>query len=193
MTEYKGFYIGNLLLGSTALFIVAVSLACSGTGSGDSSILAGFNATEVAGSWTLTLTENSGTGRTTFNIVLVGFSCDTGLLYPNASGGYGVIVATGSTCYVADSDGGQGSISGTGDLIFPPQRALVGLRSPPNSPSELNLVIIEAADGASENFQYAVFNGQGTISNKEMTGTWSCSLLFPACSGIGGTLSARKQ
>jgi hypothetical protein len=46
---------------------------------------------------------------------------------------------------------------------------------------------------AGPNNQYAVFDGSGTITNDEMTGTWSCSPDFTICAGTNGTFSGSKQ
>ena len=139
----------------------------------------------------------NGSSVNTLNALLITGNCTApgpdGGLYPTASGGEGVIATPDESCFIADSDAGEGTISGTGSFIYPPQVILVGIRSPPNSPSELQFVLIEAAQGATKNDQFAVFDGTGTITNSTMTGTWSCDVSFPVCSGMSGTFSGTKQ
>src|ERR1019366_908593 len=172
----------NCLVTSIVILLIAFAIACGGSSS----------ATNEGGNWTITTVDSGNSAlNSTFNVSLVPGNCEApNNPYPTSQGGEAIIFVSGpSGCFIGDGDIGQGSISGTGYFFSPPQTALVGLRSPPNSPSELDLMFIEAGP----NDQYAVFDGSGTITNSTMTGTWSCSLQFTSCSGMSGTFSGSKQ
>jgi len=175
----------NLLVIGITIFLVALVISCGSSSSSSSS------ATDVSGNWTVAVTNlGSSSFNNTFNLSLVPGDCMApGDPYPTSQGGQAILFVSGpSGCYIAD-DMGQDSISGTGYFFYPPQAALVGVRSPPGSPSELQVMFIEAGP----NNQYAVFDGSGTITNDEMTGTWSCSPDFTICAGTNGTFSGSKQ
>jgi hypothetical protein len=184
----------NLFATSIVILLMAFAVDC---GSGSSQ---GGSSTDVSGSWAITTVDSGNSSlNSTLNASLVSSVCYTPTGYPTASGGLALaLLVNGPSCFIADSSTGQGSISGTGDLFYPPQLALIGVPSnpiPPNSPSSLQLLFIEAGP----NDQYAVFNGSGTITGGTMTGTWSCNANvgvsgeLSICAGMSGTFSGSKQ
>jgi len=180
---------------TSIILLVAFGTACGGSSGG--SIAGLISATDVGGNWVITNSGSNNSSNYTLHVFLVTGNCtatgpDAGL-YPTAGGGEEIIATPDEGCFIADSVTEEGTISGTGSFIYPPQVILVGVRSPPNSPSELQLALIEAAQGAIQNDQFAVFDGTGTTTNSTMTGTWSCDVNFPACSGMSGTFSGTKQ
>jgi hypothetical protein len=103
-----------------------------------------------------------------------------------------VFTVQGPTCFIADDNTGQGSISGSGQFLYPPQGVLVGSPSnpiPANTPESINLVFVEA----DEYGDVSVFNGSGSVDNGTMSGTWACSTYSPVCTGLSGTFSGTRN
>jgi hypothetical protein len=69
---------------------------------------------------------------------------------------------------------------------------LIGVPSdlvPSGSSSTIDFLFAEADQYGDA----AVFNGNGTITNGVMTGTWICNANSPVCFGEGGTFTGSKQ
>jgi hypothetical protein len=98
----------------------------------------------------------------------------------------------GPNCFIADDNTGQGSISGTGQFFYPPQGVLVGSSTnpiPSDSTAAINLLFVEADRYG----DVAVFDGNGSVSNGAITGTWACDPGTPVCTGVGGTFSGSQN
>jgi hypothetical protein len=98
----------------------------------------------------------------------------------------------GPACFIADNNTGQGSITGTGQFIYPPQGVLVGSSASAVSAgtsATIDLLFVEA----NQYGDVAVFDGNGTINNGTMTGTWVCNTNSPNCFGLSGTFSGSQN
>jgi hypothetical protein len=140
--------------------------------------------TQIPGSWTITANELSSTGSV-FSVNLVSSQC-------SVVAGDEVFTVQGPTCFIADDTTGQGSISATGQLLYPAQGVLLGASSnpvPANTIESVNLVFVEA----DEYGDLSIFNGNGSIENGTINGTWVCSTYSPACAGLTGTFSGTRN
>jgi hypothetical protein len=100
-----------------------------------------------------------------------------------------------STCFIADNNSGQGSISGTsGAFLYPPQGVLLGVQSDPvaaNSSEAIGAIFVEAdAFG-----NYAIHNANGTVqaSSKSISGNFACNAQSPHCFGESGSFTGTHQ
>ena len=140
--------------------------------------------TQLTGAWTITANQLSSSGSV-FSVTLVSSQC-------SVVAGDDLFTVQGPTCFIADDSTGQGSISGSGQFLYPPQGVLVGSPSnpiPANTQASINLVFVEA----DEYGDISVFNGDGSIDNGTMTGTWVCSTYSPVCAGLSGTFSGSRN
>jgi hypothetical protein len=160
---------------------IALVVFLVGCGGGNNSAVTPSGATSLEGSWTITATN--GANAVTLNVTLVSSSCSvtqSGITF----------TVTGPACAVADNPGGQGSISGTGNFIYPPQGVLLGASADPvPSGSQFNLLFVEA-DNLGD---IAVFSGSGTINSGSITGTFTCDLQTPVCTGDSGTFNGKHN
>jgi hypothetical protein len=159
--------------------LVAFATACGSSGSGTTPQ---GNSTSIAGYWSVNTIDKTDGLQSALQATLVSSAC-------TASTPIGTFTVQGPSCFLADNNTGQGSVSGTGSLIYPPQGVLVGVAAnpaPANSP--LNLFFVEADQFGDA----AIFVGNGTVTNGTMTGTWSCSPNSPVCLGLNGTFSGTK-
>lgn len=164
------------------ILFMACLIGCGSSKSNDN----GQNgtATSIHGSWTITTTENGETPGT-IQTTLISSTC-------SVSTPVGAFTVQGPNCFIADDNSGQGSISGSGTFFYPPQGVLVGVPTSPvaaDSSVPVDLLFVEADQYG----DVAVFNGNGTIINGTMTGTWTCNSASPVCSGLSGTFSGTKQ
>lgn len=140
--------------------------------------------TQLTGAWTITANQLSSSGSV-FSVTLVSSQC-------SVVAGDELFTLPGPTCFIADDSTGQGSISGSGQFLYPPQGVLVGSPSnpiPANSSASINLLFVEA----DEYGDISVFNGEGSIDNGTMIGTWVCSTYSPACAGLSGSFSGSRN
>lgn len=140
--------------------------------------------TSIHGTWTIVATE-VGTQNSTFHVTLVSSGC-------SVATPIGTFTVQGPNCFIADDNTGQGSISGTGSFIYPPQGVLIGIASSPvpaNTSAPIDLLFAEADQFGDA----AVFSGNGTVTNGTMTGTWVCNQNSPVCGGESGTFTGTQQ
>jgi hypothetical protein len=140
--------------------------------------------TQIPGAWTITANELASSGSV-FSVTLVSSPC-------SVVAGDDIFTVQGPSCFIADNDTGQGLISGSGDFLYPPQGVLVGSPSnpiPANTPESIDLVFVEA----DEYGDISVFNGNGSVDNGTMSGTWVCSTYSPVCIGLSGTFSGTRN
>jgi hypothetical protein len=161
-------------------------VGCGGSSSGGSS----SQSLEISGSWTINVA-----GGNVLTATLVPSPCQvstpigTFSVYTDAS-----LTVLASTCFIADDNTGQGSISGTGEFFYPPQGVLLGVQSDPipaNGSGPIGGLFVEA-----DNFgDYAVFNANGTVqaSAKSISGGFACNPGTPVCAGVSGTFSGTHQ
>src|SRR5580658_10403779 len=108
----KFFAVFHLLLVGTLL-----------SGCGSSSSQSNSNSTtNIQGTWAITATE-AGSGSIS-NVTLVSSAC-------SVATPIGTFTVQGPACFIADDNTGQGSISGTGNFIYPPAGVLIGVSSNP--------------------------------------------------------------
>jgi hypothetical protein len=138
--------------------------------------------TNIQGSWTITASEVGGSSSV-FNVTLVSSPCS--VITP-----IGTFTVQGPSCFIADDNTGQGSISGTGNFFYPPQGVLIGVSTNP-APSNASIDLLFAE--ADQFGDAAVFGGNGTVSGGKLTGTWSCNPDSPVCTGLSGTFSGTLE
>jgi hypothetical protein len=170
-----------------------IAVGCSSTKNATPTSPSGIS---MQGTWTVSASPTStgslgsqctgGCGPETYQLVLVPSPC-------TVSTPVGTFSVQGPSCFIANNNSGQGSISGTGvpaSLKNTNQGVLIGVPSNPvPSGSTLNLLFV-AAD---RNGNVAEFTGSGTITNATMAGTGSCSPSTPICAGVSGTFSGTQQ
>jgi hypothetical protein len=164
------------------LFVILASLSvvmslssCGSSSSGNST-----STTKMQGKWTITATGTS--SSSVFSATLVSSPC-------SVATPIGTFTVVEPVCFIADDNTGQGSISGTGTFIYPPQGVLIGVpANPASGNASLELLFAEADQFGDA----AVFGGTGTVSNGTITGTWSCNPSSPACLGLSGTFSGKQ-
>lgn len=163
-----------------SLLVVAALLASCGSSS-SSSGSGSQTTTAFAGNWIITATE-TGTSGSVFTVTLVSSPC-------SVATPIGTFTVTGPTCFIADDNSGQGSISGSGSFFYPPQGVLLGAAvSPASNNSSIDLLFAEADSFGDA----AVFSGLGAVSSNTITGSWSCNVNSPICLGRSGTFSGTR-
>jgi hypothetical protein len=166
--------------------LLIVSISFTGCGSSNSNSNSGAEAnaatTNIQGSWAITASEAGGSSSV-FNVTLVTSPC-------SVATPIGTFTVQGPSCFIADDNTGQGSISGTGNFFYPPQGVLIGVPANP-APSNASVDLLFAE--ADQFGDAAVFGGNGTISGGKLTGTWSCNPDSPVCAGLTGTFSGTLQ
>jgi hypothetical protein len=168
------------------LATLALAIGCGGASQADNK-----GTISLGGNWTITANE-AGSSPTVFTVNLVTSSCSVN----TDIGTFTVTNGSGSlTCFIADNQTGQGSISTSGSYLYPPQGVLVGDATDPLATSgtattPIALLFVEADSSG----DYAVFNGNGSFSNSgTLSGTWTCNSGTPVCSGMSGTFTGTKQ
>jgi hypothetical protein len=159
-----------------ASLLVLLLSGCGGSGQQSNST----STTNMQGNWTITATGTS--SSSVFNVTLVSSAC-------TVATPIGTFTVVGPACFIADDNTGQGSISGTGTFIYPPQGVLLGV---PANPASANASIDLLFAEADQFGDAAVFGGTGTVSNGTITGTWSCNSASPVCFGLSGTFSGTQ-
>jgi len=158
------------------VLLIALAIGCSSGQNGAN--------TSALGSWSIVTTENGGSNGT-LQVSLVSSAC-------SVSTPVGAFTVQGPSCFIADDNTGQGTISGSGNFFYPPQGVLVGVPYnpiPANNSATVDVLFVEADQFG----DIAVFNGSGTVTNGSLTGTWTCNADSPACAGLSGTFSGTKQ
>lgn len=135
--------------------------------------------------WVINATGSDGSGAGTFQASLIPSAC-------SVTTAVGTFTVQGPSCFIADNSTEQGSISGAGSFLYPPQGVLIGVPSnpvPAGSSFVLNLYLVEADLFG----DVAVFEGNGTTSGSTMSGSWQCYPADGTCSGLSGTFSGSEQ
>jgi len=156
------------------VLLMAVAIGCS----------SGKSNTSIPGSWSIVTTESEGSNNT-LQVSLVSSAC-------SVSTPVGTFTVQGPSCFIADDNTGQGTISGTGNFFYPPQGLLAGVPynpTPSNGSATVDLLFVEADQFG----DIAVANGIGTVTNGTIAGTWTCNPDTPICTGLSGTFSGTKQ
>ncbi len=170
--------------------LLCLPFALAGCGGGSSSGSSSSQALEVSGAWTINVA-----GGNTLNVTLVPSPCQvstpigTFSVYTDSS-----LTVLATTCFIADDNTGQGSISGTGQFFYPPVGVLLGVQSDPiraNGSGPIGGVFVEADSFG----DYAIFNANGTAqsSGKSISGSFACNPVSTNCAGISGTFSGTHQ
>jgi hypothetical protein len=139
--------------------------------------------TNLAGSWSITATNGVNQNSSAFNVNLVSSPCtvdQSGMTF----------TVSESTCVIADNPAGQGSVTASGDFMYPPQGVLLGASgNPAPSNAAVTLLFVEA-DGQGN---IAVFGASGTISGGSVRGSWKCDPKTPVCSSLSGTFDGSQN
>ena len=160
-------------------FLASLSLALASCGGGSNSN-SGAGNTQLSGQWNLTVSPN------TIQANLVSSSCTV----PTTIGTFQVNEAD---CFLADDATGQGSISGSGEFVYPPVGVLIGTgvaTLPSSGTTSFEGFYVEANQTA-----YAVWDINGTITQpgSTMSGSYTCDPQTPVCTGIAGSFSGTHQ
>jgi hypothetical protein len=160
---------------ATCMFLLALIAGCGGGSSNYISPPPG-----VQGNWTVTTADDTNGDQSKLQATLVSSPC-------SVTTPIGTFTVQGPVCVIADNNTGQGSVTGTGDLFYPPQGVLMGVNfNPPPANSSLDLLFVEADSLGN----VAVFDGVGIVNNEVITGTWTCNVNSPGCAGLSGTFTA---
>ncbi len=159
-----------------SLLSTLLAAACGGGQSGSEAKLS------IQGTWTINSASVS--GDSTLRATIVPSAC-------SVTTPVGTFTVQGPSCFIADNNTGQGSISGTGQFIYPPQGVLLGVPYNPVPVTEGSTVPVDLLFVEADQFgDFAVFDGTGTISvGSTMSGTWTCVPQTPVCLGDSGTFS----
>jgi len=164
------------------LILIVFAAGCS-----SSKNTGGESVTSMQGTWTVTgNVSGSQSGSGTYQVALVPSPCS--VTTPVAT-----FSVQGASCFIANNNSEQGSISGTGlpsSSKNTGQGVLVGVASNP-VPAGATFNLLFVAGDANGNF--VEFTGSGTVANRTLTGTGSCSPSTPMCQGVSGTFSGNEQ
>jgi hypothetical protein len=161
----------------SALLLAATALVACGSGASSKP------ASAVTGNWSITLnTQATNPPGTTFLPGIFIVTLVPGLC--SLPTGLGAFTAIGSNCSTTDGTGG--SLSGTGEFFGSPEDIVVGT----SSSGQVNVLFVEASPCCGSPL---VYNGNGTISNGSISGTWACASDLLLCSGFFGTFTGTKQ
>jgi hypothetical protein len=152
--------------------------------------------TSMDGMWSISATATSAgnfgfqcpqdCGPGTYQVAFVPSSC-------TVTTPVGAFSVEGPTCFIANNNSGQGSISGTGlstTIQNTQEGILIGvLSNPVPNGGTFNLLFV-AGD---KNGNFVEGTASGTVSKGSMTGTGSCSSNTPICQGVSGTFSGSHQ
>jgi hypothetical protein len=157
------------------IVLVAALIGCGGNSNSNSKM-------NMAGSWTVQTVSSTGLESTLLVNLVPGSTCAS--LDP-----IGLVSPQETTCFVADNFSLEGSVTGSGEFIYPPEGVLIGIV--PGASGSINFVFAEAAS----EFDYAVFQGTGTTTGGNlMQGTWACNTSYSLiCAGISGSFSGVKE
>jgi hypothetical protein len=177
------------------LLCLPILLAGCG-GSSKSSSTPSNQALELSGQWTISATPSSGGSTVGLTASVVSSACQVstplGTFSVYTDSGHTTLAAT---CFIADNNTSQGSISGTsGNWTLPPQGILIGVQTDPvpaNGSETIGALFVEADNSGN----YAVFDASGTVqaSSKSMSGNYSCDSQSPNCAGDSGTFTGTHQ
>jgi len=180
----------RLLGGLLLLCFAGLALVLSGCGSGSKNSTNSNQPLTVEGAWKISASEVAGSSGFTANIVAL--APQSGSCVVNTPLGQFKITGV-TTCFIADPNANQGSISGvTGVWSYPPAGFMVGLSAadpvPVNSTAQMFGFFVET-DGY--NVEIIDLNGTVTASTKTMSGTFSCDAQSPC--NYTGTFTATHQ
>jgi hypothetical protein len=160
--------------------LLAITLGC---GSPNSQVGNQPQTTSLAGTWTIAAASPEGSSLLTAKIV----SSPCTVIQDGEK-----FWVDGTVCFVADNLSGNGSVTGVGSFIYPPQGVLMGTAvNPVPNNSVINILFVE-----SDLFgDFAGFVGTGSVtSTGSMTGTFNCdSVNTPICFGDTGTFTATQN
>lgn len=179
--------VGGLLL----LFFAGLALFLTGCGGASNS-----NPNQpliVEGTWKVTASAISGSSGFTANIMVL--TPQSGHCLVNTPLGINFDIINATTCFIADPNANQGSISSvTGSWAYPPAGFLIGLSSadpvPANSSAQMFGFLVET-DGA--NVVVMDLNGTISASTKTLSGTFSCDAQSPNTCSYSGNFTATHQ
>ncbi len=171
------------------LIVLAAGCGSNKTGSRQSG-------TSIDGMWGVSATATSpgnfgfqcpqDCGPGTYQVAFVSSPC-------NVTTPVGPFSVEGPTCFIANNNSGQGSISGTGLSTTnknTQQGILIGVSSNPVPDGGTFNLLFVAGD---KNGNFVEGTASGTVSKGSMTGTGSCSSNTPVCQGVSGTFSGNHQ
>ena len=162
--------------------ILILILLVFATGCSSSKSSSNGPATSIQGTWSVTGSISSQTGSRTYQVALVTSPC-------SVTTPVGAFSVRGPVCFIANSNSGQGSISGTG-VSRTGQGVLVGVSANPVPTGGAFNLLFVAGDA---NGNFVEFTGSGTVTGATVTGTGSCSPSTPMCQGVTATFSGSQQ
>ena len=165
------------------VFLLAFAAGCNSSKSATSG-------TSMTGTWAFTgvlqCGQSCGTGvDATYQVTFVSSPCS--VMTP-----VGTFSVQGSTCFIANNNSGQGSISGKGLLTGSNNNGvgvLIGAAaSPVPDGATVNLLFVAAPNGSVNEF-----TGTATVNKGAMQGSGACSASTPVCQGVTATFSGTLQ
>ena len=173
------------------LLALAVATGCGASQSGSNNNSSGVPS--LAGTWLVTAEQTGVQGGfySEMNVTLVPSAC-------SVSTPIGTFTVQGTSCYIADSNSGQGSITEASvptSFLLPPQGVLIGIGPPipTNNSPQVDFVFVEADTSG----DVVVFNGNGTYGPQGnvfgFTGTWQTNANSTLGQGDAGSFSATQK
>jgi hypothetical protein len=163
--------------------ILILTLIVFAAGCNSSKKAGGESETSMQRTWTVTgSVSGSQSGSGTYQVALVASPC-------SVTTPVGTFSVQGPSCFIANNNSGQGSISGTGlpsSSKNNGQGVLIGVAANPVPAGGAFTLVFVAGDS---NGNVVEFTGSGTVGNGTLTGTGSCSPSTPMCQGVSGTFS----
>lgn len=138
--------------------------------------------TQLTGTWNVTVNQ-SGQPSVTLSTFVVGGPCQV------SDGSGDTFTVQGPSCVLADDQTGQGHVSSQNSTLVPEGVLLGASANPASNGSPVNFLY--AAKSASTQTYY-VFSGVGTVSNGQISGSWSCYPSVTICSGRTGSFTAAQ-
>ena len=181
---------GTLLLG-----FAGIALFLSGCGGGSSSSTPPPTnlPLTVEGAWKISASDAAGSSG--FNASIVVQAPQSGNCVVNTPIGIQFEVTGATSCFIADANAKEGSVSGvTGKWDYPPAGFMFGLSSvdpvAASSTAQMLGFLVET-DGT--NVEIVDLNGTVTATTKTIAGSFSCDAQSPNPCSFSGTFTAVHQ
>ena len=147
----------------------------------------------VEGSWKISASDAAGSSG--FNASIVVLTPQSGDCNVPTPIGITFTVTGATSCFIADANANQGSVSGvTGKWDYPPAGFMFGLASvdpvAANSTAQMLGFLVET-DGT--NVEIVDLNGTITATTKTISGSFSCDAQSPNPCNYSGTFTAVHQ
>ena len=137
----------------------------------------------LKGTWTITTEDNS--YQNVMKIVDVPSSCTVATSLGSFT------ISKAGACFLADNQSEQGSVTAlTGYFDLPPQGVLIGALADPIVKGEITQIALYFVE-ADQYGSYAIYQGKGTVTDGNMSGTFSC--VTGSCNQENGSFTGMQN